>query len=167
MPTLEIPSYELLEQLFRLVAEEEESLLEGCRWLVLGKQLATVLGLPGEAPDPDQLISLLRLLRRRAPDLEPLGRKLACSSEHCEDVLVEIAVDQLLECTDWEHPTQVLERPVPDFQKLFEASRRRLEKAAEGERAAVASMCSKVERAWRIAESARVRRERMQRGRRP
>jgi hypothetical protein len=167
MPTLEIPPSELLERLFRLVAEEDETLLEECRWLVLGAKLAAAVALPGKAPDLGQLVSLLRLLRHRAPALEPLGRKLAGNSQHCEDALVEIAVDQLLEHADWEHPTQVLERPLPDFHKLFIASRSRVEDAGDGERSAVESMSSKMERAWRIAEGARVRRERMQGGRRP
>ena len=41
-------------------------------------------------------------------------------SDHGEAALLEICVDRLLRSPDWEHPTQVLERPRPDFKKLLE-----------------------------------------------
>ncbi|MEE8523807.1 MAG: hypothetical protein V3T72_07725 [Thermoanaerobaculia bacterium] len=159
MPTLVVPRFELLERLFSLIAEENEALLPGCRWLVLGPKLGAIVAAE-EAPTLDELTALLRLLRRQTPDLQSLGGTLARNSEHGEDAVVELAVDRLLESSDWEHPTQMLERPRPDFGKLFAACRRRLAGAGPNERIEVTSVTAKVERAARIEESARARRVR-------
>jgi hypothetical protein len=115
MPTLEIPHYELLDRLFAVVAAEDAELLPGCRWLVLGRRLATLLTV-GEAPTLEQLVTLQRVLhRRREPALEDVGRRLAANSEHREAAEIQICLDLLLERPDWHHPTQVLDPPVPDF----------------------------------------------------
>jgi len=87
-------------------------------------------------------------------------------SDHGEAALLEICVDQLLQSPDWEHPTQVLERPRPDFKKLLETCEARLERSGEQGRAEAEAMTAKVERAVRIEASADERRQRMRRGRR-
>jgi len=164
MPTLEIPRYEELERLFAVVAEEGAELLPGCRWLVLGPQLGAIVA-PHEAPALDQLVALLRLLRRREPELEELGRELAGNSEHGEAAYVEICVDRLLEVPGWHHPTQVLERPRPDFRQLLEASRARSKAPGGSGLAELGSVVARLEKAVSIAEDARARRERMRRDR--
>lgn len=165
MPTLEVPRFELLRRLFSLVAEESEALLPGCRWLVLGPRLGAIVA-PDDVPTLDDLTALLRLLRDQTPDLQSLGRALAQNSEHGEDAFVELAVDQLLESSNWEHPTQQLERPRPAFAKILAVCHRRLAAAGKDEVWEIAAVTDKMERAVRIEESARARRERMRRGRR-
>ncbi len=159
MPTLELPPYGELKHLFDVVAEEEAELLPGCRWLILGPRLAAIVA-PDEAPSAGQLITLLRLLRRQAPELEALGRALVYHSEHGEQADVEACVDKLLEVPNWQHPSQVLPRPRPDFRKLLEASRARSE-GSDTDLADFDAMIERLEVAVQVAESARVRRERM------
>jgi len=164
MPALEVPRYELLERLLSLVAAENAALLPGCRWLVLGPKLAAIVA-PDEAPTLDDLTALLRLLRRQTPDLQSLGRTLAGNSEHGEAAYVEICVDRLLEVPGWHHPTQVLERPRPDFRQLLEASRARSKAPGGSGLAELGSVVARLEKAVSIAEDARARRERMRRDR--
>ncbi|MEE8524622.1 MAG: hypothetical protein V3T72_11880 [Thermoanaerobaculia bacterium] len=71
----------------------------------------------------------------------------------------------MLEHEAWHHPTQVLERPRPDFDKLLAACQARLERTREEHRSLVGRVTVKVERAARIAEGARKKREKMRRRR--
>ncbi len=162
MSGLQVPRVELLEELFTAVAAENQALLASCRWLVLGPRLGAIVA-PDDSPSLEDLKALLRILRSKAPELLEVGQALVRNSEHGEDAFVEICVDRLLEASDWHHPIEVLERPRPDFGKLLDACRARQE-TASGDH--VASTLEKLERAVSIAESARIRRERMRRGRR-
>ncbi len=166
MPRIEIPSTALLQQLFALLSAEHPDLIPTCRWLLLGPELAPIVLPQVEGPTPDDLVTLLRLLRDDAEDFFEIGKTLAHNSEHEQEAIAELCVDQLMEYSNWEHPTQILERPRPDFGQLLAAAQARLKNASDSERDAVATMTAKVERAARIAESARVRREMMRRGRR-
>jgi hypothetical protein len=164
MPSFEFPPFVYLERLLTLVAEDAPALLPGCRWLVLGPELGNLV-LPEPQPTADEMADLMRLLQRRALDLLPLSRELIEVSDHGEAALLEICVDRLLLSSSWEHPTQVLERPRPDFTKLLGACEARLKRSRKPERAAIEAMTAKVERAVRIQKSAAERRQRMQRGR--
>jgi len=164
MPTLEIPHYELLDRLFAVVAAEDAELLPGCRWLVLGRRLATLLTV-GEAPTLEQLVTLQRVLhRRREPALEDVGRRLAANSEHREAAEIQICLDLLLERPDWHHPTQVLDPPIPDFARLLAAARAR-RRGRRDRPAGIGRVIERLEVAVQVAQTARDRRQRMRRGR--
>jgi len=163
MPTLKLPRYQLLRRLFDLVAEAGGALLPCCRWLVHGPGLAAILG-PDEPPTLEQVTALLRLLRSQAPELLETGLALVRKSEHGDDAYVEICVDLLLETPDWQHPTQVLEPPRPDFPRLLEASLARRRPSHVSSSTELDAVIEKLERAVRIAENARKRRARMDRG---
>jgi hypothetical protein len=164
MQTLQIPSFTDLERLLTLVEAEQPALLPACRWLVLGPELGRRI-LPGIDPSAAELTSLLRLLRDREPPLLPLGDELARVSDRGDAARVELCVDQLLEHDGWEHPNQVLDRPRPPLDKLLAACQARSERTGEDERRHVEAVSGRVERAVRIAEAARKKRERMQRRR--
>ncbi len=165
MPTLRIPPYPQLEQLFALVAEEDAELLPACRWLVLGSRLGTIM-IAAEEPTLDEFVAVLRLLRRRAPELDELSRILVDHSEHGREAYVEVCVDRLLESKDWKHPTMVLERPRPEFRKLLDAARARRKRARGKKRAEIERAIDRLEIAVTVADDARERRERIRRGRR-
>ncbi len=165
MPFHRIPPHEVVDRLFALVGAESPGLLPACRWLLLGPRLAALV-LPETRPSAAELTSLLRLLRDRDRSLLPLGRELVQLSEHGEAALLELCVDRLLEHSNWEHPTQVLEQPRPDFGKLLKICQARLRRSRGDNRGQVAAVTAKVERAARIADSARERRRRMREGRR-
>ncbi|MEE8526499.1 MAG: hypothetical protein V3T72_21400 [Thermoanaerobaculia bacterium] len=161
-----------LKKLFELLAGEASQLRPVCRWLAVAADLGaerTVVLLAGHARPGTvaELADLSRLLQREAPDLVRTGRWLVGHSEHLEDVHVELQLDLLVaaDVDNWEHPTQVLERPRPDFEKLLAACAVRRKSAGGAEGDHLARVEAKVERAVRIAESARQRRERMRRGR--
>ena len=165
MPILELPSFDRLERLFAVVAAEAPELLPACRSLVLGPRLGALV-LPEPPPGGEELASLLRLLRRQAPELLALGRELVETADAGETALIELCVDKLLQSSDWQHPTQVLERPRPDFEKLLAACRARRKRLRGRRRVEIEAMIEKVERAVRIEAAARQRRQRQRRRRR-
>lgn len=165
MPLLEFPAFVLLERLLSRVESEDPDLLPVCRWLMLGPLLGKLI-LPESEPSAADLTSLLRLLRDQEPPLLAFGEDLARASEHREAAWLELCVDRLLEQDDWQHPTQVLERPRPDPDKLLGACQARLKQTGEPLRERVEAVTVKVERAARIEAAARETRERMRRRRR-
>ena len=72
--------------------------------------------------------------------------------------MVEIQLDQLIAAEEWSHPVQVLERPRSDLRDLLAASRRRLRGLRGQEKARLVVVRQRLERAVRIAETARRRR---------
>lgn len=79
--------------------------------------------------------------------------------------ILELQLDRLVESESWEHPIQVLERPRPSLEDLIRVCDERIERsAAEGARARLVVVREKIERALRIADSARRRRNRRKKG---
>ena len=157
-----------LKTLFDFLGRKASELRSPCRWLSvaadLGDERASVI-LEGhsEPATAAELTDLLRLLQRDAMELAPFGRWLARHSEHWQEARVELQLDLLIaaDIDSWEHPTQILERPRPNFEQLLEACVAR-RKAARGARLQLLERVeAKVARAARIAASARSRRERM------
>ena len=165
MLILELPPFQRLERLLDLVANEAPALLPGCRRLVLGPRLGSLV-LPEIEPSTSELTALLRMLENRAPELLPLGRQLVRSSDDGETAFLELCVDRLLARADWEHPTQVLDRPRPNLERLLEVCRARQLRSGGSEHARIGTVVTKVERAARIAEGAARRRQRMRSQRR-
>ncbi|MEE8524160.1 MAG: hypothetical protein V3T72_09540 [Thermoanaerobaculia bacterium] len=73
------------------------------------------------------------------------------------------ALDELLRHEDWQHPTQVLDRPRPEPKALLALCEARLEGAEEPERTRLQDTRHKLERAARIDAEARHNRERLRR----
>ncbi len=79
--------------------------------------------------------------------------------------LLELQLDRLVETDSWEHPIQVLERPRPSLADLLRVCDERIERSeAEGKRARLIVVREKIDRALRIADSARRRRTRRRKG---
>jgi hypothetical protein len=161
-----------LEILLEFLSREAPRLRPVCRWLAVAAELGderTAVLLAGHARPGTaaELTGFLRLLQRQEPDLVPVGQWLAEHSEHQEEVHVELQLDLLIaaDVDAWEHPTQVLERPRPDFGKMLASCGIRRQSAGGAEADHLAKVEAKLERAVKIAESARQRRERMRRGR--
>jgi len=70
------------------------------------------------------------------------------------------ALDQLVEFAEWEHPSQVFDRPHPGFRILLVLCKERLADSEAPGRDRLAEVRDKLERAVRIADEARERRER-------
>jgi hypothetical protein len=161
-----------LQILFDFLAREAPGLRRVCRWLAvtaeLGEERAAVLlaghARPGTAAE---LADFLRLLQGEEPDLVPAGQWLVDHSEHREAVHVELQLDLLIaaDIDGWQHPTQALEPPRADFAKMLVSCGIRRHSATGAEDDHLAEVEAKLDRAVRIAESARKRRERMERGR--
>lgn len=159
------PNAEELTALFEILAREAAELRPACRWLIVGPEMATaILGQHARPPTVDDLTRLVRLLEDQAPELMPVGWWLVNASDHAEATQAEIQLDQLIaaDLDAWQHPTQVLDRPRPDFELLLTwcQSRRRQRRGSELER--LAAIEAKLERAVRIEAIARRRRQRMQ-----
>lgn len=71
----------------------------------------------------------------------------------------EQQLDQLLKAMGWSHPVQVLERPRADLAVLLKAGRLRLPTVQGVERQHLQEALAKLERALRIENSARRRRQ--------
>lgn len=158
-----------LATLFELLGREARDLRAVCRWLVLGPELsAAILPEQTRPPTAEDLVSLLRLLEREAAELLPIGFWLVDASEHTTAAWAEFQLDRLI-ATDieaWEHPAQVLERPWPDYQLLWNACIARRKRARGKRRQHLLLVEEKLERTARIEASARQRRERRQKRRR-
>ena len=163
MPILELPSFKSLERLVTLIRNEKPELLATCRHLVLGPGLSSLLLEEPAEPEAVELASFLRLLRRHALDLLPLGRELVAGSDAAEQAFAELAVDELLRSSTWEHPTQILDRPRPELEALLRACQARRKRARGQRRAEIDEAIFKVDRAVRIESSARKRRQRLHR----
>ncbi len=155
-----------LATLFDLLDREAPDLRPVCRWLIVGPELAAaILADHARPPTAAELTALMRLLGRRAPELLAAGQWLVEGSEHAAAVRVELQLDRLV-ATDidaWEHPTQALERPLADFEQLLAACAGRRQRARGARRRHLEQIEAKLERAVRIAATARRRRERMRR----
>jgi hypothetical protein len=77
---------------------------------------------------------------------------------------LERALDQLVESAGWEHPSQALERPRPDYRTLLALCEVRLEDPEVPGRDRVVDVRDKLERSVRIADEARERLEKMMSG---
>lgn len=131
-------------------------------WLLLGRDLgAQLLPLHLPLPQLEDLTAFLRLVRVERPELLALANELVRGSELAQATMVEIHLDQLIETEGWSHPVQVLERPRSDFRDLLAACRRRIREAHGRERSRLSEVRRCLERAVRIADSARVRRRRL------
>jgi hypothetical protein len=164
--TLTLPQIDVLERWFGLVPSQRTDLLEAGHFLLVGPGLAQTLQLP--QPSYDALLEHARLVRDNAPELLGDLRPILQDSGDGRDVLLDLAVDELLAAPAdaWEHPSQVLERPRPAYADLVPFSERRLA-SFEGAKLDHANVVhGKLEKAAAIAESARRRREIMARGRR-
>ncbi len=154
----------LLRRWFGLVRDRPDD-LAASRYLVLGPQLAGLLELP--EPSAAAVADLLRTLRDRDLSVLAHARKLARDSSPGRAALLELRVDELVGATyEWHHPSQVLERPRPEYRELLPICERRHQEAGDDEREHLHAVTRKVARAARIDEEARLRRERLRRGRR-
>ncbi len=80
-------------------------------------------------------------------------------------LVVEAALDRLVETADWQFPTQVLPRPLPDLDRLIAVAQERRARAAGAERRQIAAALAKLRRARRITAEARSKRRARQRRR--
>ena len=158
-----------LSVLFDLLGREAPELIPICRWLIVGPELsAAILAEHCRPPTAAELTTLVRLLEHRAPDLVASGLWLVEVSEHTEAVQVELQLDRLIaaDIDAWEYPTQALDRPLPDFERMLAALILRRQRARGAKREHLERVEAKLERAVRISESARRRRQRMRKQRR-
>ena len=163
------PTAAQLAVLFDLLGREARHLRPVCRWLIVGPGLAAaILAEHARPPTVAELTELVRLLERRAPELASTGWWLVEGSEHVEAVRVELQLDRLA-ATDidaWEYPSQALERPLADFEQLLAACTERRKQTRGVRRRHLEQVAAKLERAVRIAASARERRQRIRKRRR-
>lgn len=116
---------------------------------------------PGLVPTVDRVQLALddifdELLALPASFPESLGRDRAWTRAD-----LERAVDQLVDATGWEHPSQVLERPRPGYRTLLALCEVRLEDPEAPGRSRLAEVCDKLARTVRIADEAKERRRKM------
>ncbi len=157
-------SQTLLRRWFGLVRDRSDHLASS-RYLVLGPELARLLELP--EPSAAAVAELLRDLRDRDPEVLAYARYLARNFSPGREALLELRVDELVDATyEWHHPSQVLERPRPENRELLPICERRHQETGDDEREHVDTVTRKVARAARIDAEARLRRERLRRGRR-
>lgn len=157
---LALPPQNILEQWFGLLPDDRPELLLASQYLVLGPDLAELIHSPPPAPEP--LVELLRFLRELAPAVLAYVRDLAEESPLGRHALLELVVDVLVAAEDgWRHPSQVLDRPRPEYRELLPICLERLRLADDAERPHLTDVTTKVETAARIAEEARLRRRRL------
>lgn len=164
MPIIFATSQGLIRRWFGLVRDRPDHLATS-RYLVLGPQIAALLELP--EPSAATMTDLLRTLRGH--DLSVLAhvQTLARDSSPGREALLELRVDELVDAThEWHHPSQVLDRPRPEYRELLPICERRCQEAGDGDREHVLDVTRKVAKAARISEEARLRRERLRSGRR-
>jgi hypothetical protein len=87
---------------------------------------------------------------------DSLGRERAWTR-----AALDRALDRLVEVAEWEHPSQVLERPHPGYRILLALCKERLEDPEATGRDRLAEVRDRLERAVRIADEARQRREKL------
>ena len=149
------------QTLFDVLSHHSPHLIPCCRWLALGDKLARALLVdhPGK-PTKGELTELLELLSRQAPQLLPLARFLLSQSEHGDAAEVSFQLGLLVDAKGehWQHPTQILDRPRANFESLLRACIERRQRARGKKRRHLMEVEEKLERATRIAESARRRR---------
>jgi hypothetical protein len=163
MHVLSLIPRHVLRRWFDLVQDRPDRIAASL-YLVLGPELAEILKVP--TPSAVSLTDLLRTLRAHEPDVLAYAQDLARHSSPGREALLEIAVDELLDATfEWQHPSQVLERPRPEYRDLVPVCETRHREATGSERGHVHAVMQKVATAARIAEEARRNRERLRRGR--
>jgi hypothetical protein len=139
--------------------QDRPDLLSSSRYLVLGPELTEILALP--EPSAAALTDLLRTLRDHEPEALAYAHGLARHSPQGREAILELAVDELLDADfDWQHPSQVLERPRPEYRELVPVCEKRQDEAGDDERGRVDEVTRKVAKAARISEEARRNRER-------
>jgi hypothetical protein len=102
----------------------------------------------------DDVFDEIHALPEAFPD--SLGRDRAWTR-----AAIDRALDRLVETADWEHPSQVLDRPHPGYRILLALCRERLDDSEATGRDRLAEIRAKLERAVRIADEARERREKI------
>jgi hypothetical protein len=113
---------------------------------------------------------LLRLAERSLAEANPRAVQdttqaqgdIAQAVRRMSNVLLELHLDRLVAVEGWEHPSQVLERPRPELDALLTACEQRIRKKPRGlppeQTRRLELVRNKLERAQRIAKSARQRR---------
>lgn len=160
------PSKTQLQALFSFLESQPRDFRPICRWLVLGPELAkTILPDFAHAPSLEEVLDLVRLVTRRAPELRETIGWLTAASPHAEALQDELQLDRLLEFEpdSWAHPIQILTKPRSPFVNLLEACRRRLVKAEGEDHERLSRVEEKLERAMELEERARRRRLEMRR----
>ena len=107
--------------------------------------------------------SLLEAHPGAAQDMIQAQGDISQAVRRMSTVLLELHLDRLISLDGWEHPSQVLERPRPDLEALLAACEDRIRKRPRyrgptEENHRLERVRSKLERAQRIANSARQRR---------
>jgi hypothetical protein len=102
----------------------------------------------------DAVFDEIHALPASFPD--SLGRERAWTR-----AALDRALDLLVEAAEWEHPSQVLDRPHPGFRILLAVCKERLEDSEATGRDRLAEIRGKLERAVRIADEAKERREKL------
>jgi hypothetical protein len=100
----------------------------------------------------DDVFDEIHALPQSFPD--SLGRERAWTR-----AALDRALDRLVETAEWEHPSQILDRPHPGYRILLALCAERLEDPEVRSRDRLAEVRGKLDRAVRIADEARQRRE--------
>lgn len=156
IPGMPVPGQ--LVDLMRRCEDGPEGALATCRRLLLGPELYVLLTGESHEPEIHQVVEWLRWLRRDAPSHLPWGLAAARLATEGSKVLIELHLDELLDAPTWSHPSQVLARPRPPLEALLEACVARLQQAEGDARQQLLEVREKLERSFRIDETARRRR---------
>ena len=148
--------------LLALLHRHNPELLPICRFLILGPYLAdALLSTHSRPPTVRELIALKRAVEQHGPYLTGLLASLLEASGKSPAVRIETQLDRLLELDPvlWNHPSQVLDRPISDAADLLEACQLRMDVVEDEEKERLESVGEKLERVVRIADKARQRRQ--------
>lgn len=155
------PSKTQLKALFSFLQHQQEDLRPICRWLVLGPELArTILPDFAHAPSLDEVLQLVRVVERGAPELRETVSWLTAASPHAEALQDELQLDSLLEFDpeSWSHPIQILSKPRSRYPDLLAACRRRMTTAEGDMQDRLRGVEEKLQRAAQLDDRARRRR---------
>lgn len=155
------PSQADLKDLFTFLEKQPRDFRPICRWLVLGPEMArTILQDFAHAPGLDEVLDLVRLVDRKAPELRTTVAWLVAASAHADVLQRELQLDHLLKLEEdsWTHPIQVLPKPRCANSELLAACRQRRAKASGKDRERLAKAEEKLLRAVEIDDRARQRR---------
>lgn len=156
------PSKVQMQRLLEALEGQASDLIPTCRWLIVGRHLADVLGSDiSPEPDLDQLLKFMRWVQHQEPQLIDTATLLAATSPLAEQLHIEVQLDALAARNPiaWNHPVQVLARPRSPYGVLLAACRRRLDVAALEDQERLLSVAGKLERAIELEERARRRRQ--------
>ena len=161
----EPPALHIDRAIFSFVTRSAPDLLPVCRWLRFGPHLSAVtLREVTRQPTFAELTRLLRLFEAEKPLLTHFVCQLVEASPLAEPAWHEILVDRLLECREeWQHPSEILGPPRPDYSKLYGTCVRRRRDVERQARPLLDEITAKVARAARISTAAKVKRQRRRR----